>query len=104
MKPSAVPRSQQAGVFDERCGLGEPAQLLVQLAHGQKAGVGRDLSALETRDELLILIETEGQLLATVCHLKASLVAGTRVRLAPILPAQEAFSLGNGFNLVNNPG
>jgi len=31
-------------------------------------------------------------------------VVGTRVRLAPILPPQEAFSLADRLNVANNPG
>jgi hypothetical protein len=83
------------GVVDKGRGLGEPAQPLVELAHSQKAGVGGYLAALEIRDELLMLVETEGQLPATVCHLKASPAVDSKSRSEPIVAPQEAFSLGH---------
>ncbi|MFO8006861.1 MAG: hypothetical protein R6V05_14595, partial [Candidatus Brocadiia bacterium] len=62
------------------------------------------LSALEITGKLLILVELERKLLRTLCHEKASLVVGTMEALAPIVPAQGAFSLGAGLNPVNNVG
>jgi hypothetical protein len=82
-----------AGVADQVCDLGQPSQLLVDLTHGQQACVGRDLAALETGDQVLMLIEVKGQLAATVCHAKAPLAVDARSWFESIVAAQEAFFL-----------
>jgi len=40
-----------------------------------------------------MLIEAEGQLPATLCHLKASSAADSKCAFEPIIAAQEAFFL-----------
>ena len=48
------------------------------------------LTGPEIGGEVRIIMETEGQLLRTVRHFRASLVASAILPFAPILPAQEA--------------
>ena len=59
------PAGGVAGIGENPCHFLKLAQLFVQLPDCEQACVRRDLSALEIRDELLMLIETEGQLPAT---------------------------------------
>jgi len=75
----------------------EQRQLLVAVAGIiGRVDVEGDLSALEIGGKLLIMIEIEGELSITLCHLQASLVAGAGSVFAPVLPAQEArFTFGN---------
>jgi hypothetical protein len=78
---------------DQGCGPGEPSELLVQLPDGQKASVGGDRTALEISDEFPMLMEAEGQLTATACHLKAPPAVDSESRPAPSVAAQEGFPL-----------